>query len=395
MKFTLFTRSMRLLLLAVVAIASLGTSFALQAQTRIPDFLRAQGSPPEPEANSWVLIENKTGWVLAENKMNERVEPASLTKLMTGYLTFEALESGKLNASDRVYISKKAWKTQGSRMFLDVDTSVTVAELLKGLIIQSGNDAAVALAEQIGGSESGFAQMMNDAAKKLGMNDTNYVNASGLPDPEHYSSAYDTALISRAIIQTFPDMYALYSIREYTYNGITQANRNGLLRRDERYDGLKTGYTDTAGYCLAGSAVSGNTRFIATVMGAKSKEGRVQGVGALIEYGFAQYETVTVLAPGTQGQTLPLFKGVEKFAEVGSTTEVSVVLPRGQSQALTVNYELPDKLIAPLDKSQSVGRARISFKGNEVGYVEMLPLENYESGPIWTQLIDAVKIKLF
>ena len=342
-----------------------------------------------------MLIENKTGWVLAENKMHERVEPASLTKLMTGYLTFEALASGKLNASDRVYVSKKAWKTQGSRMFLDVDTSVTVAELLKGLIIQSGNDAAVALAEQIGGSESGFVKMMNEAAAKLGMNDTHYVNASGLPDPEHYSSAYDTAIVSRAIIQTFPDMYPLYSIREFTYNGIKQSNRNGLLWRDDRYDGLKTGHTDSAGYCLAGSAMSGNSRFIAIVMGAKSKVGRVQGTGALIEYGFAQYETVTILDPATPVKSLPLFKGTKNIADVGSNSDISVVLPRGQAQALLVDYELPDKLVAPLDKSQSVGRAKISFNGNEIGYVELLPVENYESGPIWTQMIDAVKIKFF
>ena len=395
MKISKFTRSIHLLLLAVAAMASLGASFALQAQTRIPDFLNAKGSPPEPQAKSWVLIESKTGWVLAERKMHERVEPASLTKLMTAYLTFEALASGKLDASDKVYISKKAWKAPGSRMFLNVDTSATVAELINGLIIQSGNDAAVALAEQIGGSESGFARMMNEAAAKLGMTDTNYVNASGLPDPEHYTSAYDTAVISRAIIQTFPDMYTLFSILEYTYNGITQPNRNSLLRRDDRYDGLKTGHTQSAGYCLVGSAISGNTRFIAVVMGAESNESRVQGVGSLVEYGFAQYETTTVLDPATPAKVLPLFKGEVTEAGVGSISGISVVLPRGQAQALAVSFELPDKLIAPLDKSQPVGRAQISFNGNEIGYVELLPVENYESGPIWTQLIDAVKIKLF
>lgn len=366
-----------------------------QAQTRIPDFLSAKGSPPEPEAKSWVLLESKTGWILAASNEHERVEPASLTKLMTAYLTFEALDSGKLNASDKVYISKKSWKAPGSRMFLQVDTSATVGELINGLIIQSGNDSAIALAEQIGGSESGFARLMNEAAVKLGMTDTNYVNASGLPDEDHYTSAMDTAILSRAIIQSYPDMYTLFAIREYTYNEITQPNRNGLLWRDDRYDGLKTGHTKAAGYCLAGSATDGLSRFIAVVMGAESTKSRVQGVGALIEYGFAQYEIVTVLDPAVEAKSLPLFKGEQTSARVGSDTAVSIVLPRGQSQALVLDYELPEKLVAPLDTSQSVGRAQISYMGNSIGHVELRPLENYALGPIWSQLIDAVKIKLF
>lgn len=366
-----------------------------QAQTRIPDFLSAKGSPPEPEAKSWVLLESKTGWILGASKEHDRVDPASLTKVMTAYLAFEALASGKLNASDKVYISKKAWKAPGSRMFLQVDTSATVGELINGLIIQSGNDAAIALAEQIGGSESGFARLMNEAAVKLGMNDTNYVNASGLPDDDHYTSAMDTAILSRALIQTYPDMYTLFAIREYTYNEITQPNRNGLLWRDDRYDGLKTGHTKAAGYCLAGSAVEGNTRYIAVVMGAESTKSRVQGVGALIEYGFAQYETVTVLDPQIETKSLPLYKGEQTSARVGPDAAVSIVLPRGQSQALMISYDLPEKLVAPLDISQSVGRAQISYMGNAIGHVELRPLENYALGPIWTQLIDAVKIKWF
>lgn len=366
-----------------------------QAQTRIPEFLSAKGSPPEPEAKSWVLLESKTAWVLAASNEHERVEPASLTKLMTAYLTFEALASGKLSASDKVFISKKSWKAPGSRMFLQVDTSATVGELINGLIIQSGNDAAIALAEQIGGSESGFARLMNEAAAKLGMTDTHYVNASGLPDENHYTSAMDTAILSRAIIQTYPDMYTLFAIREYTYNEITQPNRNTLLWRDDRYDGLKTGHTKAAGYCLAGSAVEGNTRYIAVVMGAESVKSRVQGVGSLIEYGFAQYETVTVLDPAIEAKKLPLFKGEQTSARVGVDSAVSLVVPRGQSQALMLSYDLPEKLVAPLDIGQSVGRANISYMGNSIGHVELRSLESYALGPIWSQLIDAVKIKLF
>ncbi len=366
-----------------------------QAQTTIPDFLSTNSSPPEPEAKSWVLLESNTGWVLAAKNEHDLVDPASLTKLMTSYLTFEALDSGKIRASDKVYISKKAWKAPGSRMFLNVDTSATIAELIKGLIIQSGNDAAIALAEQIGGSESGFAHLMNEAAVKLGMRNTHYINSSGLPAEGHYTTAYDTALLSRAIIQSFPDMYALFAIREYTYNDITQPNRNSLLWRDDSYDGLKTGHTKAAGYCLAGSAVRNDTRFIATVMGAESTRNRVQGVSALIEYGFSQYETATLFGPGAPVQSLALFKGEQTEAEVGSSLPISVVIPKGQSSAMQVSYDLPDKLIAPLVVNDTVGQAHINFKGKAIGQVELYPLHNYALGPIWVQLIDAVKMRLF
>lgn len=365
------------------------------AQTHVPDFLSAKSSPPEPEAKSWVLLESRTGWILAAHNEHERVDPASLTKLMTAYLTFEALENGKITASDKVYISKKAWKAPGSRMFLNVDSSATIGELINGLIIQSGNDAAIALAERIGGSESGFATIMNETATRLGLINTYYVNSSGLPVEGHYTSAYDTALLSRAIIQSFPDMYALFAIREYTYNNITQPNRNSLLWRDDSYDGLKTGHTKAAGYCLAGSASRDDTRFVAVVMGADSTKSRVQGVGALIEYGFSQYETVTLFGPLAPAKSIVLFKGEQPSAEIGSTVPVSVVVPKGQRSALQLEYELPEKLVAPLTTETRVGQANISFNGHLIGHVELRPLQNYVPGPLWSQLIDAVKIKLF
>ncbi len=391
MKISSFTFAVRLF---IVVLSGVVANLA-QAQTAIPAFLSANSSPPEPEAKSWVLLESNTGWVLAAKNEHDQVDPASLTKLMTSYLAFEALDSGKIKASDKVYISKKAWKAPGSRMFLNVDTSATIAELIKGLIIQSGNDAAIALAEQIGGSESGFAHLMNEAAVKLGMRNTHYINSSGLPAEGHYTTAYDTALLSRAIIQSFPDMYALFAIREYTYNDITQPNRNSLLWRDDSYDGLKTGHTKAAGYCLAGSAVRNDTRFIATVMGAESTRNRVQGVSALIEYGFSQYETATVFGPGAPAQSLALFKGEQAEAEVGSSLPISVVIPKGQSSAMQISYDLPDKLVAPLAVNDVIGQAHISFKGKAIGEVELYPLQNYELGPIWVQLIDAVKMNFF
>ena len=366
-----------------------------QAQTAVPEFLRADSSPPAPEANAWVLMESKTGWTITSNKPHERVDPASLTKLMTSYLTFEALASSKITAQDKVFISKKAWKAPGSRMFLKVDTSATIGELINGLIIQSGNDSAIALAEHIGGSESGFARLMNEKAVVLGMSNTNYINASGLPDTDHYTTAYDTAVLSRAIIQDFPDMYALFAVREYTYNEITQPNRNRLLWRDDSYDGLKTGHTKAAGYCLAGSAVRENSRFIAVVMGAKSNSSRVQGVGALIEYGFTQYETVTVFEAGASVKNMDLYKGTQKTADIGSPQAVSVLVPRGQTNAVQIDYELPEKLIAPLNANQAIGQANLSYMGNDIGHVELRPLQDYPPGPLWSQLIDAIKIKIF
>ena len=391
MKFISLTYAVRMF--AVVLLGALANT--VQAQTVIPEFLSTNSSPPEPSANSWVLLESNTGWVLAAHNEHARVDPASLTKLMAAYLTFEALKNEKISASDKVFISKKAWKAPGSRMFLKVDTSATIGELINGLIIQSGNDAAIALAEQIGGSESGFANLMNETARKLGLLNTHYINASGLPAEGHYTSAYDTAILSRAIIQSFPDMYALFAIREYTYNDITQPNRNSLLWRDDSYDGLKTGHTKAAGYCLAGSAVRDNTRFVAVVMGAESNQSRVQGVSALIEYGFSQYETVTLFGSSAPVRTLDLYKGEQSSAEVGSALPISVILPKGQRSALQISYDLPDRLVAPLITSDTVGQAQISYKGNPIGHVVLRPLQDYTLGPIWTQLIDAIKIKLF
>lgn len=366
----------------------------LAAQTVIPEFLQAKASAPEPVAKAWALLESKTGWIIAASNENNRVDPASLTKLMTSYLTFEALGSGKLKASDKVFISKKSWNTPGSRMFLEVDTSATIEQLIKGLIIQSGNDAAVALAEHLGGSEAGFAKLMNEKAAELGMLNTHYINASGLPDKQHYTTALDTAILSREIIQAFPDMYALFAVREYTYNEITQANRNGLLDRNNGYDGLKTGHTKAAGYCLAGSAARGNSRFIAVVMGAESKKSRVQAVGSLIEYGFSHYETVTVFGQNTPAQTIALYKGELEQAEVGSSAEVSVVVPKGEQQALNIQYKFTDKVVAPLIMTDIVGQAELKFKDNVLGHVQLTPLQEYKKGSLWVQLVDTIKMKI-
>ncbi len=373
----------------------IGLGSPASAQIAIPSFLHSSVTAPAPSASAWVLLENSTGWVITSSGEKKRVDPASLTKLMTAYLTFEALENGTVSATDSAYISNKAWKSPGSRMFLEVDSFATIEALIKGLIIQSGNDAAVALSEHLGGSEAGFAKQMNEKAHALGMLGTHYINASGLPDPDHYTTALDTAILSRAIILTFPELYALFSVHEYTYNEITQTNRNDLLQQDSAYDGLKTGHTEAAGFCLAGSAKRGNTRFIAVVMGAQSKQARVQGVRSLIEYAFSHYERSTIFKALEPVKTMALFKGANQQVELGVMKDISIVLPKGRSSDVQLNFHVPEHLLAPLTRQDVVGRAVISYQGNEIGHASIHPLQDYPLGPIWTQLIDTLKLKIF
>ncbi len=360
----------------------------------VPDQLKASGIAPEPSGSSWVLMEANTGWLLAAENPQQKVEPASLTKLMTAYIVFELLDKGQYSANDLATISTKAWKAPGSRMFAKVDSQVSLGELLKGLIIQSGNDSAVALAEHIGGTEEGFAQMMNQKAAELGLESTNYVNSSGLPAPEHYTSAFDTALLSRAIIHEYPGFYHMFSVKSHTFNGIEQPNRNSLLWRHDSYDGLKTGYTKSAGYCLAGSAQRENTRFIAVVTGTESKKARVQAVQSLIDYGFAKYESAQVFAGGAAIKTVPLFKSEFESAALGVKQNVSVLLPRGRQQELHIQYRLPNKMLAPLSAAVSSGEAELSFSGLQLGVVNLYPIRDYPAGSLWTQLLGTIRFRL-
>ncbi len=386
--------TMKLVLLPFLAVF-LGINSAVAQMALLPEVLQAKVIAPQPEVDSWVLMEQDTGWVLDEKNLRIHAAPASLTKLMTTYLTFEALVQGRLKTSDQVLISKKAWQSPGSRMFAKVDTRVSVNDLLKGLVIQSGNDAAVALAEYLGGSEIGFAAMMNQKAAELGLLDSHFVNASGLPDPEHYTSAFDVALLSRALIRDFSSLYRLFAVPSFTYNDIKQDNRNGLLALGSGYDGLKTGHTEAAGYCLAGSAERNGARFIAVVLGASSSRKRVQMTQSLIEYAFANYDVVEVLKPGQAAKQVPLYKGEGNLVELVKDGALRVPVPRGSSAGLALDFQTESALEAPLQAGQVVGAASLLFNAQPIMQFELLTKQDYPQGPLWKRLFDSAKMWIF
>lgn len=361
----------------------------------LPAALKSRVPAPETAVSAWLLADFGSGWIIGSDNAEARIEPASLTKLMTGYLVFEALSNGDITLQDEVYVSKKAWKTGGSRMFIQVDTRVSVEALLKGLIIQSGNDAAVALAEHLGGSEAGFAASMNETAARLGMRNTRFVNSSGLPHPDHYSTALDMSILTRALIRRFPDYFKIYSEREYTYNNITQKNRNILLARDPSVDGIKTGYTRKAGYCLIGTSERDGMRLIATVIGSKSAAARADQVHSLLQYGYAAYESRLIYAAGGEVQSLPLWMGLEPRARVSIPADLSVVYPKGGAHQLSGEVALPGSLDAPLHAGQPVGAIEVKFNGATVRTAGLQVAEDYPEGAWWSRMIDQVKRLVF
>jgi D-alanyl-D-alanine carboxypeptidase (penicillin-binding protein 5/6) len=320
---------------------------------------------PALGATSYVLMDFHSGHVVAAEAPDARVEPASITKLMTSYVVFRELGAGRLALEDTVRISEKAWRTGGSRMFVEVDTEVTIEDLLKGVIVQSGNDASVALAEHVAGSEEVFAQMMNAEAERLGLENTRYVNATGLPHPDHYTTALDVARLARALIDDFPDYYDWYSQLEFTYNDITQQNRNLLLRRDPTVDGLKTGHTEAAGYCLATSAVRDGMRLISVVMGTDSENARASASQALLNYGFRFFETFRLYAGGDVLSTAPVWKGRIDEMRLGIDDDVYVTVPRGEQDRLAAEIALPEPAVAPFEQGQRFGTLEVRF-GDEL-----------------------------
>jgi len=361
----------------------------------LPAPLKSRVPAPQTDVSAWLLADFGSGWIIDSANAEARIEPASLTKLMTGYLVFEALSNGGITLQDEVYVSKKAWKTGGSRMFIRVDTRVSVEALLKGLIIQSGNDAAVALAEHLGGSEAGFAASMNETAARLGMRNTRFVNSSGLPHPDHYSTALDMSILTRALIQRFPDYFKIYSEREYTYNGITQKNRNILLARDPDVDGIKTGYTRKAGYCLIGTSKRGGMRLIATVIGSKSAAARADQVYSLLQYGYAAYENRLIYAAGSEVKSLPLWMGRQPQARVSIPGDLSVIYPKGGAEQLSGEVALPGSLDAPLSADQPVGAIEVKFNGATVRTASLQVAEDYPQGELWSRMIDWFKRLVF
>jgi D-alanyl-D-alanine carboxypeptidase (penicillin-binding protein 5/6) len=349
-------------------------------------------APPAIAAKGYLLIDSHSGRVLAEKDADKRMEPASLTKIMTAHVVFEELAHGNLKLSDMVTVSEKAWKEPGSRMFIEVNTKVSVEDLLKGLIIQSGNDAAVALAEYIAGSEDAFANLMNEHAARLGMHDTHFTNATGLPHADHYTTPRDIAKLTIATIRDYPDYYKLYAEKEFTYNKIKQHNRNTLLWRDDSVDGVKTGHTETAGYCLVASAKREEMRLVSVVMGTDSMNARIKASQALLNFGFRFYDTHRVYQAGQALAQARVWKGEQETVPVGLQKDLYVTIPRRQYDKLAARSELQPKITAPVHKGQVLGEAILELDGEKVSQAPLVALQDDPEGGLWRQAVDAVKL---
>ncbi len=361
----------------------------------LPAAVQSPLSPPAVDADSWLLADFSSGWIIGSVNAQARIEPASLSKLMTAYLVFAALATGEVELHETVRVSEKAWRTSGSRMFIEVGKQVAVEDLLQGLVIQSGNDAAVALAQHVAGSEAKFAVKMNQMAARLGMRNSHFINSHGLPQAGHYSTALDMTILARALIRDFPHHYRIYSQKTYTYNHITQKNRNQLLWRDASIDGIKTGHTENAGYCLIGTArrqVRGQEmRLLATVLGARSETARAEQTQALLEYGFAAYESQVVYQPGDEVATLPLWMGQRRRAQVGVARPLGILYPAGGKDKLSGALNLPASLAAPLTAGQAVGSIEIKFGQAAIHTATLHVNENYREGAWWRQALDWLK----
>jgi D-alanyl-D-alanine carboxypeptidase (penicillin-binding protein 5/6) len=353
---------------------------------------RADIAPPPVAAPAWLLMDAASGQLLASQNENKRVEPASLTKLMTAYLTFAALNAKTLALKQTVPVSERAWRAGGSRMFIEPNRPVTVEELVQGMIVQSGNDACIALAEAIAGSEEVFAQMMNREAQGLGMKNTNFTNASGLPDAKHYSSAYDLALLAAAIIRDFPEHYRYYSVREYRYNNITQPNRNRLLWLDPNIDGVKTGHTENAGYCLIASARRAQRRLLSVVLGTASESARAQESQKLLNFGFQFYDSVRLYERGQSVSALQVWKGSESKLKAGMSSELSVSVPRGMAEKLKADMVSVQPLIAPISAGQRVGTVRVMLESKLIGEYPVVALENIAMAGIFGRAWDTMRL---
>ncbi|MBS1270394.1 MAG: D-alanyl-D-alanine carboxypeptidase DacA [Gammaproteobacteria bacterium] len=360
-----------------------------QAQP-IPPTAKADLPVPDLTAASWVLLDYNTGWILAQKDGNEPIEPASLSKLMTAYVVFVELKKGTIRLEDKVLVSKKAWKTAGSRMFIEVDTQATIENLLKGLIIQSGNDAAVALAEHVAGTEGAFAARMNDYADKLGLTNSHFNNAPGLPDPDHYSTARDLSILTAALIRGFPDYYKWYSVREFTYNEITQHNRNILLGRDPDVDGVKTGYTKKAGYCLVGSAKKAGMRLIATVTGTENRIRRAEEVHALLKYGFASYESKLLFDGGKPAASVSVYKGNRSNVSLAVERPLYVTVAKGREPELKTDLQVPELMLAPLESRQAIGQVKVTLAGKDLMGAPLVAMKSVERGTWWQVALDTV-----
>ena len=347
-------------------------------------------SPPALDVASFVLMEQSTGAVLASREPDLRVEPASITKIMSAYVVFDALAAGETRLSEEALISERAWRMQGSRTFLDLNSRVSVENLLLGMIVQSGNDASVALAEHLAGAEEDFAALMNSTAARLGLTGTRFENATGWPGENHYTTAADTALLTRAMIRNYPALYGMHAIREFTWNGIAQPNRNRLLARDATVDGVKTGHTESAGYCLVASAVRDGMRLIAVVMGAASEAQRSRDALRLLSYGFRYFENRTLLEAGASLGSARVWKGDGTVIDVTVSEELAMTLPKRAGVGATTEVAIDEPLIAPLAADSVVGTVTVSYNGETLAQRPLVPARAVPAGGWWQRLRDSV-----
>ena len=349
---------------------------------------------PNLEAEAYFLQDFYTGKVLVENNADKRLAPASLTKIMTVYVVFREIAGGRLHLDDVATISQKARETTGSRMFLEINSQVKIEDLLKGVIIQSGNDASVALAEHVAGSEETFAELMNQHAVRLGMTNTHFVNADGLPNPDHYTSARDLAMLTSALIREFPEYYKWFSQQEFTYNNITQHNRNLLLGRDETVDGVKTGFTDEAGYCLVASALREDMRLISVVLGTKSALARARENQTLLNYGYRFYESHRLYEGKKPLQEIRIWKGKSQTLHLGLAEDLYVIIPRRQYKSLNAVMSVDKKITAPVKQGDAFGKLKMSLQDNLLFEKNLVALESVESGNIFRRLYDSALLMM-
>ncbi len=350
--------------------------------------------PPQLAAKAWVLVDFDSGRILAEHNANEHIEPASLTKIMTSYIIFHEINANRLKLDDMVTISKNAWQQPGSRSFVNVGSQLPVEILVKGMIIQSGNDSTVALAEKVSGNVEAFAQLMNEYAQKLGMNNTHFVNPTGLPDPTHLTTANDIVKMASAVIKSFPEEYKIYSQKEFVWNNIRQANRNRLLWQDESVDGMKTGHTESAGYCLVASAKRGGMRLVTVLLGAESEKTRAQETQKLLNYGFRFYETHKLYQANQELQKIHVWQGEKEALAIGTSDAVYLTIQRGQYDNLKPVIEFQSEVIAPVSKGQVVGTLKISLTDKELVNIPLIAQEDIPQGGFFKRVLDQIKLSI-
>ncbi|HEY7886842.1 MAG TPA: D-alanyl-D-alanine carboxypeptidase family protein [Steroidobacteraceae bacterium] len=372
---------------ALLALSTLALAPAVGAAVPTP-------SAPNLDAGSYILIDSQSGNVIAQKNADERMEPASLTKLLTTYVIFAALKDGRLKLNDPVTISEDAWRTGGSRTFVKVGSQVPVIDLIKGMIVQSGNDATVALAERVGGTRGGFVQLMNEYAQRLGMKSSHFTDVDGLPDPQHYTTARDLATVANALVRDFPEYYYIFGMKDFTWNHIKQPNRNGLLWSDPSVDGLKTGHTDEAGYCLIASARRNGTRLVSVVLKAPKWHSREADSEALLNYGFNFFQTQKIATARTAMLKPRVYESASGYAAVGAPADLYVTLPRGRAATVTTNAALNSaRLVAPLAAGSVVGELTVTDgNGQVVGREPLVTLEAVPTGGLLTRTMDGVRL---